>query len=202
MSVFHVQLCSSVQLFLCVQLCHGFSKEFRGQVEEGFRSWGAYLSYNQSILSWFNLLRCNELVCLYCSFLDVKEGRYNPKMSPKIPREKWRKGSQVISLISIFFLLNLNVVLLNHTGSFLLLKWCLVEYFVLQSVRNYLLRVAFSCKQKSLADSSWWRSIIFGLLKDWWNIILHFTLLFMSVVLSCVSYICQYRFNKLSWLKF
>ncbi|XP_052735133.1 glycosyltransferase BC10 isoform X3 [Vigna angularis] len=28
------------------------------------------------------------------SFLDVKEGRYNPKMSPKIPREKWRKGSQ------------------------------------------------------------------------------------------------------------
>ncbi|XP_057431597.1 glycosyltransferase BC10-like [Lotus japonicus] len=33
------------------------------------------------------------------SFLDVKEGRYNPKMSPKIPREKWRKGSQWITLI-------------------------------------------------------------------------------------------------------
>ncbi|XP_052111350.1 glycosyltransferase BC10 isoform X2 [Arachis duranensis] len=29
------------------------------------------------------------------SFLDVKDGRYNPKMSPKIPREKWRKGSQL-----------------------------------------------------------------------------------------------------------
>ncbi|XP_052735134.1 glycosyltransferase BC10 isoform X4 [Vigna angularis] len=33
------------------------------------------------------------------SFLDVKEGRYNPKMSPKIPREKWRKGSQWITVI-------------------------------------------------------------------------------------------------------
>ncbi|KAI4298733.1 hypothetical protein L6164_032256 [Bauhinia variegata] len=33
------------------------------------------------------------------SFLDVKEGRYNPKMSRKIPREKWRKGSQWITLV-------------------------------------------------------------------------------------------------------
>ncbi|XP_027363551.1 glycosyltransferase BC10-like [Abrus precatorius] len=33
------------------------------------------------------------------SFLDAKEGRYNPKMSPKIPREKWRKGSQWITLV-------------------------------------------------------------------------------------------------------
>ncbi|XP_054779347.1 glycosyltransferase BC10-like isoform X2 [Prosopis cineraria] len=33
------------------------------------------------------------------SFLDVKEGRYNPKMSPKLPRERWRKGSQWITLI-------------------------------------------------------------------------------------------------------
>ncbi|XP_045806136.1 glycosyltransferase BC10-like [Trifolium pratense] len=33
------------------------------------------------------------------SFLDVKEGRYNPKMSPKIPREKWRKGSQWFTLV-------------------------------------------------------------------------------------------------------
>ncbi|KAK7359812.1 hypothetical protein VNO77_01777 [Canavalia gladiata] len=33
------------------------------------------------------------------SFLDSKEGRYNPKMSPKIPREKWRKGSQWITII-------------------------------------------------------------------------------------------------------
>ncbi|RYQ82022.1 hypothetical protein Ahy_B10g100600 isoform D [Arachis hypogaea] len=39
------------------------------------------------------------------SFLDVKDGRYNPKMSPKIPREKWRKGSQVISLIFDFCLI-------------------------------------------------------------------------------------------------
>ncbi|EXB77042.1 hypothetical protein L484_014168 [Morus notabilis] len=28
------------------------------------------------------------------SFLDAKEGRYNRKMSPKIPMNKWRKGSQ------------------------------------------------------------------------------------------------------------
>ncbi|KAL7225047.1 hypothetical protein ACSBR1_020350 [Camellia fascicularis] len=28
------------------------------------------------------------------SFLDKKEGRGNPKMSPVIPRSKWRKGSQ------------------------------------------------------------------------------------------------------------
>ncbi|CAN6546728.1 unnamed protein product [Malus baccata var. baccata] len=33
------------------------------------------------------------------SFLDVKEGRYNPKMSPYIPKEKWRKGSQWIALV-------------------------------------------------------------------------------------------------------
>lgn len=33
------------------------------------------------------------------SFLDAKEGRYNPKMSPKIPREKWRKGSQWMTVV-------------------------------------------------------------------------------------------------------
>lgn len=33
------------------------------------------------------------------SFLDIKEGRYNPKMSPVIPETKWRKGSQWISLV-------------------------------------------------------------------------------------------------------
>ncbi|XP_039016589.1 glycosyltransferase BC10-like [Hibiscus syriacus] len=33
------------------------------------------------------------------SFLDSKDGRYHPKMSPAIPRNKWRKGSQWISLI-------------------------------------------------------------------------------------------------------
>ncbi|PSS04688.1 DNA polymerase epsilon subunit B like [Actinidia chinensis var. chinensis] len=33
------------------------------------------------------------------SFLDKKEGRYNPKMSPVIPKNKWRKGSQWISLV-------------------------------------------------------------------------------------------------------
>ncbi|KAG4956281.1 hypothetical protein JHK85_042661 [Glycine max] len=35
-----------------------------------------------------------RFVLLSDSFLDAKEGRYNPKMSTKIPREKWRKGSQ------------------------------------------------------------------------------------------------------------
>ncbi|XP_039060266.1 glycosyltransferase BC10-like isoform X2 [Hibiscus syriacus] len=33
------------------------------------------------------------------SFLDSKDGRYHPKMFPVIPRNKWRKGSQWISLI-------------------------------------------------------------------------------------------------------
>lgn len=33
------------------------------------------------------------------SFLDTKEGRYNPKMSPVIPKGKWRKGSQWITLV-------------------------------------------------------------------------------------------------------
>lgn len=32
------------------------------------------------------------------SFLDMKEGRYNPKMLPIIPKDKWRKGSQWIAL--------------------------------------------------------------------------------------------------------
>ena len=74
--------------------------------------------------------RIGLLLCLYCSFLDVKDGRYNPKMSPKIPREKWRKGSQVISLIPDFFLLNLNVVLSNHTGPILLVFLSVVLLFI------------------------------------------------------------------------
>ncbi|KAJ4976020.1 hypothetical protein NE237_001126 [Protea cynaroides] len=33
------------------------------------------------------------------SFLDTNSGRYNPKMSPVIPKDKWRKGSQWITLV-------------------------------------------------------------------------------------------------------
>ncbi|XP_038902391.1 glycosyltransferase BC10-like [Benincasa hispida] len=33
------------------------------------------------------------------SFLNVDEGRYNPKMLPVISQEKWRKGSQWITLV-------------------------------------------------------------------------------------------------------
>lgn len=33
------------------------------------------------------------------SFIDVEEDRYSPKMSPVIRRDKWRKGSQWISLV-------------------------------------------------------------------------------------------------------
>ncbi|KAK9681520.1 hypothetical protein RND81_10G007900 [Saponaria officinalis] len=33
------------------------------------------------------------------SFLDKKEGRYNTKMSPAIPKDNWRKGSQWFTLI-------------------------------------------------------------------------------------------------------
>nr|DAD20416.1 TPA_asm: hypothetical protein HUJ06_021879 [Nelumbo nucifera] len=36
------------------------------------------------------------------SFLDKKESRYNPKMSPTIPKDKWRKGSQVFILLPLF----------------------------------------------------------------------------------------------------
>lgn len=32
-----------------------------------------------------------------CSFLDTKDKRYTMKMFPVIPKEKWRKGSQVFS---------------------------------------------------------------------------------------------------------
>ncbi|XP_048323387.1 glycosyltransferase BC10 isoform X2 [Ziziphus jujuba] len=40
-----------------------------------------------------------RFVLLSDSFLDAKEGRYNPKMSPRIPKNKWRKGSQWITLV-------------------------------------------------------------------------------------------------------
>ncbi|XP_059624414.1 glycosyltransferase BC10-like isoform X2 [Cornus florida] len=33
------------------------------------------------------------------SFLDKKEDRYNPEMSPVIPLNKWRKGSQWVTLV-------------------------------------------------------------------------------------------------------
>ncbi|GLU15502.1 hypothetical protein SLE2022_319840 [Rubroshorea leprosula] len=33
------------------------------------------------------------------SFLDVKDSRYSLKMLPIIPKDKWRKGSQWISLV-------------------------------------------------------------------------------------------------------
>lgn len=33
------------------------------------------------------------------SFLDMKDDRYNSKMSPVIPKQKWRKGSQWVTLI-------------------------------------------------------------------------------------------------------
>ncbi|KAK9285452.1 hypothetical protein L1049_024645 [Liquidambar formosana] len=33
------------------------------------------------------------------SFVDVRKGRYSPKMAPVIPKEKWRKGSQWIALV-------------------------------------------------------------------------------------------------------
>ncbi|KAL9146748.1 hypothetical protein ABFS82_13G130500 [Erythranthe guttata] len=33
------------------------------------------------------------------SFLDKKDVRYNPKMSPFLPKNKWRKGSQWVTLI-------------------------------------------------------------------------------------------------------
>ncbi|KAM5580585.1 glycosyltransferase BC10-like [Rosa sericea] len=33
------------------------------------------------------------------SFIDVKGRRYDPKMSPTIPKERWRKGSQWITLV-------------------------------------------------------------------------------------------------------
>ena len=43
---------------------------------------------------------------LFCSFLDTKDQRYTMKMFPVIPKEKWRKGSQVIFFISYYFEIN------------------------------------------------------------------------------------------------
>ncbi|KAK8959319.1 hypothetical protein KSP40_PGU016973 [Platanthera guangdongensis] len=40
-----------------------------------------------------------RFVLLSDSFFDKKERRYNEKMAPSIPRRKWRKGSQWITLI-------------------------------------------------------------------------------------------------------
>ncbi|CAL5345651.1 unnamed protein product [Camellia sinensis] len=34
-------------------------------------------------------------------FLDEKEGRYNPTMSPVIPKNKWRKGSQSVIVVAV-----------------------------------------------------------------------------------------------------
>lgn len=33
------------------------------------------------------------------SFLDKKEGRYNPMMFPTVPQDRWRKGSQWVTLV-------------------------------------------------------------------------------------------------------
>ncbi|KAG7033964.1 hypothetical protein SDJN02_03690 [Cucurbita argyrosperma subsp. argyrosperma] len=52
-------------------------------------------------ISWLlpGVLWTGRWRALILSFLDAKEGRYNPKMSPAITKGKWRKGSQWISLI-------------------------------------------------------------------------------------------------------
>ncbi|KAK4744219.1 hypothetical protein SAY87_010531 [Trapa incisa] len=63
------------------------------------------------------------------SFIDAKEERYNPKMSPSIPREKWRKGSQWIALIRRHA-----VVLVN-------------DYEIISIFKNY-------CKRRPPVDAS------------------------------------------------
>ncbi|XP_070023642.1 glycosyltransferase BC10-like [Nicotiana tabacum] len=52
--------------------------------------------YNFSYI--YNYLRASPR-SFVDSFLDKKERRYNPNMSPYIPMSKWRKGSQWITLI-------------------------------------------------------------------------------------------------------
>ncbi|XP_016442465.2 glycosyltransferase BC10-like [Nicotiana tabacum] len=52
--------------------------------------------YNFSYI--YNYLRASPR-SFVDSFLDKKECRYNPNMSPYIPMSKWRKGSQWITLI-------------------------------------------------------------------------------------------------------
>lgn len=37
-----------------------------------------------------------SIILFLFSFIDATEKRYNPEMSPDIPEDKWRKGSQVI----------------------------------------------------------------------------------------------------------
>ncbi|KAK9268171.1 hypothetical protein L1049_010613 [Liquidambar formosana] len=48
--------------------------------------------------SFVDRLKLMWSVCIL-AFLMCKEGRYHPKMSPIIPKNKWRKGSQWITLV-------------------------------------------------------------------------------------------------------
>lgn len=49
------------------------------------------MSYRKSMKMKFTCF----LLSSCCSFLDGKDQRYNPKMSRVIPKDRWRKGSQV-----------------------------------------------------------------------------------------------------------
>lgn len=50
----------------------------------------------------FDQLKLSILLFLFSFIDDATEKRYNPEMSPDIPEDKWRKGSQVIFVILTF----------------------------------------------------------------------------------------------------
>lgn len=52
--------------------------------------------YNFSYIYSYVMMSPNSFVD---SFLDKRDERYNPKMKPYIPKNKWRKGSQWVTLI-------------------------------------------------------------------------------------------------------
>ncbi|KAH0984068.1 hypothetical protein GBA52_011245 [Prunus armeniaca] len=56
------------------------------------------------------------------SFIDVKGFRYDPKMSPTIPEERWRKGSQWITLVRR----HAEIVVDDHTVCPVFRKFCKV----------------------------------------------------------------------------
>ncbi|BFG26089.1 hypothetical protein CerSpe_123630 [Prunus speciosa] len=76
------------------------------------------------------------------SFIDVKGFRYDPKMSPTIPEERWRKGSQWITLVRR----HAEIVLDDHTVFPVFRKFCKRRPPIDLSLRRQLLEHDFDFK--------------------------------------------------------
>lgn len=111
-----LQLYTIVWVQLHLQRCDVFSKKFCGQVviravlssmKTRMNSCLSYInSFSNTLMSFANMEERMKLswvsefyvLCDCVSFININEDRYDPKMSPAIPEEKWRKGSQVLYL--------------------------------------------------------------------------------------------------------